>query len=57
MPNYRFLKKKRILNLMEFFEKYVFFGQNKQLKKCVKKKYQFIGKPLSLVIAPVYSSQ
>ena len=33
MLNYLFLKKKRIINLIEFFEKRIFFGKTNNLKK------------------------
>ena len=38
MPKYLFLKKRSVINFMEFFEMSVIFLQNKQLSKFVKKK-------------------
>ena len=47
MFGYLLLKKKLIINFMNFFEVRVFFlGQNKQLLKiCKKQKSKFIGIP------------
>ena len=42
MPNYLFLKKKRIINFREFFEQCVFFGKIKNFKICKKKKKNYM---------------
>ena len=45
MPNYLFLKKKIIINFIEFFENCVFFGGKKATLIIKKKTYKFKGNP------------
>ena len=57
MPNYLFLKKKVIINFMDFFEKRVFFGNFKNKKLLIYRNAEIIGNmhlfPLHNVASPM----